>query len=121
MSDQHTFLGLPEPTHRPVDRVIADAEAKRVASREAAGRTRAKIGKAAIALLAVTNPVVPRVAVGTAHTVVEAVQDFNQRLDNDRMFHTGEEGSQPDVQQQGVDQHTQSPNVQPAAQEQHGN
>jgi hypothetical protein len=120
MSDHHTFLGLPESTHRPVDQVIADAEAKRVASREAAGRTRARIAKGVVGLLAVTNPIVPRAVVGTAHAVVEAVQDFNQNLDNDRMFHTGEEGSQPDVQQQGIDQQAQSHDVQPTAQEQHG-
>ncbi|HMS50078.1 MAG TPA: hypothetical protein PKA02_01405 [Candidatus Saccharibacteria bacterium] len=121
MSDQHTFLGLPEPTHRPVDQVIADAEAKGNASRDAAGRLRAKVGRVAVALLAVTNPVVPRVAVGTAHAVVEAVQGLNQKLDNDRMFHTGEEGSQPDVQQHGADQQAQAPTVQSTTQEQHGN
>lgn len=121
MSDQHTFLGLPESTHKPVDQVITDAKAKGHVSREAARANRTKIYKAAAALLAVTNPVVPRVVVGTAHTVVEAVQGFNDNLDNDRMFHTGEEGGQPEAQQQGADQQAQSPNVQPAAPEQHGN
>jgi len=120
MSDPHTFLGLPESTHRPVDQVIADAKAKGDVSREAARSMRAKIGKGLLVLLAVTNPIVPRAVVGTAHAVVEAVQDFNQNLDNDRMFHTGEEGSQPDVQQQGIDQQAQSHDVQPTAQEQHG-